>query len=85
MYADEVCTTLSQMTDKTQQALAQANLLVKEGQLNAVIDFGQLAIGDPACDLAIAWNLFAGQSRRVFQEAIRPDEKTWLRAMAWTL
>ena len=33
---------------------AAGNLLVKKGALCGVIDFGQLAAGDPACDLAVA-------------------------------
>jgi aminoglycoside phosphotransferase (APT) family kinase protein len=59
--------------------------IVKNGKLNAVIDFGQLAIGDPACDLAIAWNLFSGESRNTFQKVISLDKCTWIRAMGWTL
>lgn len=43
--------------------VAVGNLLINNGQLSAVIDFGQLGIGDPACDLAIAWTLFTGESR----------------------
>jgi aminoglycoside phosphotransferase (APT) family kinase protein len=39
------------------------NLLVKEGQLSAVVDFGTSGVGDPACDLTIAWTLFEGTSR----------------------
>jgi aminoglycoside phosphotransferase (APT) family kinase protein len=38
--------------------VSAGNLLVLEGQLSAAIDFGGLAIGDPACDLAIAWTFF---------------------------
>jgi aminoglycoside phosphotransferase (APT) family kinase protein len=64
---------------------ATGNILVKNGKLNAVIDFGQLAIGDPACDLAIAWNLFSGESRNTFQKVISLDKCTWIRAMGWTL
>lgn len=65
--------------------IAVGNLLVKNGKLNAVIDFGQLAIGDPACDLAITWNLFTGENRAAFQKAIAIDKNTWIRAMGWTL
>ena len=46
--------------------VSATNLLVKNGQLSAVIDFGQLAVGDPACDLVIAWTLFSGESRVAF-------------------
>ncbi|HAC16664.1 MAG TPA: acetyltransferase, partial [Bacteroidetes bacterium] len=65
--------------------IAIGNLLVKQGKLCAVIDFGQLAIGDPACDLAIAWNLFTGESRDAFRAAIPLDRNTWIRALGWTL
>ena len=63
---------------------AVGNILVQKGTLNAVIDFGQLAIGDPACDLAIAWNFFTGDSRKKFQLAINLDRNTWVRALGWT-
>jgi len=61
------------------------NLLVKDGQLNAVIDFGQLAVGDPACDLAISWTLFKEQSREAFRSVLNLDNGTWARGRAWTL
>ncbi len=61
------------------------NLLLSQGKLSAVIDFGQLAIGDPACDLAIAWTLFEGKSRSIFLETLELDSKTWERGRAWAL
>jgi len=61
------------------------NLLVKNGQLSAVIDFGQLVTGDPACDLAIAWTLFKDESRQIFQSTLSLDNDTWLRGCAWAL
>ncbi len=61
------------------------NLLVQEGRLSAVIDFGQLGAGDPACDLSIAWTLFAGESREVFRAMLSFDAGTWARGCAWTL
>ena len=61
------------------------NLLVQEGRLSAVIDFGQLTTGDPACDLMIAWTLFKGKSRDVFRAMLPLDAETWIRARAWTL
>lgn len=64
--------------------IAVGNILVYDGQLRAIIDFGQLAIGDPACDLAIAWNFFTGESRELFRKAIPLDKNTWIRALAWT-
>ncbi len=65
--------------------IAVGNLLVDKGKLCAVIDFGQLCIGDPACDLGIAWTLFKGESRGVFRKALALDSATWARARGWTL
>jgi aminoglycoside phosphotransferase (APT) family kinase protein len=65
--------------------MSEGNLLVKEGRLSGVIDFGQLAVGDPACDLAITWTFFKGKSRQAFRDHILLDEETWARGRAWTL
>jgi aminoglycoside phosphotransferase (APT) family kinase protein len=61
------------------------NLLVQNGRLHAVIDFGQLAVGDPACDLAIAWTLFHGKSRATFRNALNIDDDSWARVRGWAL
>ncbi|HUG26151.1 aminoglycoside phosphotransferase family protein [Piscinibacter sp.] len=61
------------------------NLLVRGGRLSAVIDFGNMGVGDPACDLSIAWTLFAGASRDAFREVLAIDADTWARGRAWTL
>ncbi len=65
--------------------IAAGNLLMQEGQLSAVIDFGGLAIGDPACDLVITWTLFEGESREIFREMLPLDAGTWARGRAWAL
>ena len=65
--------------------VAEGNLLVQDGRLCAVIDFGQLAAGDPACDLTIAWTLFSGPSREAFRSNLDMDEATWARARGWGL
>ncbi|WP_392538509.1 aminoglycoside phosphotransferase family protein [Legionella sp. 227] len=65
--------------------IAPGNLLVKEGRLCAVIDFGQLAVGDPACDLVIAWTFFKTESREVFRKTLQLDKATWARARGWAL
>ncbi len=65
--------------------IAVGNLLVDQGQLCAVIDFGQLAIGDPACDLVMAWTFFNDESRAVFRSALGLDAATWARARGWVL
>ena len=65
--------------------MARGNIIVKNRSLAAIIDFGCMGIGDPACDLVIAWTLLKGESRRVFQEKINLDNDTWLRARGWAL
>jgi aminoglycoside phosphotransferase (APT) family kinase protein len=65
--------------------ITNSNLLVVEGQLSAVLDFGCSAVGDPACDLAIAWTFFAGESRQAFREVLAFDDATWVRGRAWAL
>ena len=61
------------------------NLLVVDGRLSAVIDFGGLNVGDPACDLQPAWNVFAGESRARFREELAVDDASWLRGRGWAL
>jgi aminoglycoside phosphotransferase (APT) family kinase protein len=61
------------------------NLLVEEGRLSAVIDFGCLGVGDPACDVMAAWKLFSVENRDVFRATLRVDESTWERARGWAL
>jgi aminoglycoside phosphotransferase (APT) family kinase protein len=61
------------------------NMLASEGRLNAVIDFGCLGAGDPACDLAVAWSLFSGESRMTFREALAVDDAMWARGRGWAL
>ncbi len=65
--------------------VAFGNLLVRNGRLSAVIDFGTSGVGDPACDLAIAWTLFRGESRGAFRATLGPDDATWARGRGWTL
>ena len=65
--------------------VSPGNLLVQDGRLSAVIDFGMLAVGDPACDLSIAWTLFDRESREAFRSVIALDAGTWARGRAWTL
>ncbi len=65
--------------------LMPGNLLVYGGRLTAVIDFGCLGVGDPACDLFPAWNLLPSIAREVFREALSVDDATWTRGRARTL
>src|SRR5207247_1831690 len=57
--------------------VSAGNLLVKAGRLSSVIDFGMLGVGDPACDLSIAWTLFSGESREAFRAMLPLDAGTW--------
>jgi aminoglycoside phosphotransferase (APT) family kinase protein len=65
--------------------VAAGNLLIDEGELSAVIDFGCLAIGDPACDLAVAWTLFDPPSSEIFRRELACDDATWQRGRVWAL
>lgn len=62
-----------------------SNLLAIDGRLSAVIDFGCCGVGDPACDLAVAWTAFWGNSREVFRDGVAADDQTWSRARGWAL
>lgn len=65
--------------------LSAGNILIKHNKLSAVIDFGCMSIGDPACDLVIAWNFFTEESRRIFKSMMQLDSNTWYRAQGWAL
>jgi len=65
--------------------LLPGNLLVRDGRLGGVIDFGGLAVGDPACDLLPAWTLLDGAARSVFRAALAVDDATWERGRGWAL
>jgi aminoglycoside phosphotransferase (APT) family kinase protein len=65
--------------------VAASNLLVRNGHLSAVIDFGSSGVGDPACDVTIAWTLFSGASREAFRAALPVDAATWARGRGWAL
>lgn len=65
--------------------LLPGNLLVVDGRLSAVIDFGCLNVGDPACDLQPAWNVFAGASRTRYRAELNVDDASWLRGRGWAL
>src|SRR5439155_12122997 len=65
--------------------LIPVNLLIREGKLSAVIDFGALGVGDPACELQTAWNFLSAETRDVFREALEVDDATWARGRGWAL
>jgi len=59
--------------------LLRPNLLVRDGRLEAVIDFGFIGVGDPATDLMPAWEVFGRVGKDVFRSMLDPDEGTWTR------
>lgn len=61
------------------------NVLAKDGRIRAVIDFGSLAVGDPACDVMVAWKMLSAATRSFFRSALDVDEATWTRARGWAL
>lgn len=65
--------------------LLPGNLLARNGRLRAVIDFGGLGVGDPACDLMAAWTLLSTDSRETFRRATGADDAAWARGRGWAL
>ena len=65
--------------------IAEGNLLVRDGRLSAVIDFGSSGVGDPSSDLILAWNVLDAESRNVFRQAMDLDNATWQRGRGWAL
>jgi aminoglycoside phosphotransferase (APT) family kinase protein len=65
--------------------LSPGNLLLVGGRLSAVIDFGGVGVGDPACDLIVGWNLLPPDARFAFREATGADDDTWARGRGWAL
>lgn len=64
---------------------AVGNILLHENKLFGVIDFGGMGVGDPACDLVIAWTFLKRSARETFIKTMDLDDNTWLRAKAWAL
>lgn len=65
--------------------LVAENLLMSNGELTAVLDFGGLGVGDPAIDLIGAWELLDSPAREVFRAAVGVSDADWLRGRAWAL
>ena len=64
--------------------LKPTNLLVKEGRLHAVIDFGCLSVGFPDAEHSTIWDLPA-RARHAYWNAMNLDDATWIRARAWAI
>jgi aminoglycoside phosphotransferase (APT) family kinase protein len=65
--------------------LAPGNLLFVRQRLGAVIDFSTVGLGDPACDLPVAWNLLPEGVRDLFRATLQVDDATWARGRGWAL
>jgi aminoglycoside phosphotransferase (APT) family kinase protein len=65
--------------------LHPGNLLIRDGRIVGVLDFGLMGVGDPACDLFVAWNFLDAASRKVFREVVEADEAAWLRGRGWAI
>jgi aminoglycoside phosphotransferase (APT) family kinase protein len=65
--------------------IAIGNLLMRDGRLSAVLDFGTCAVGDPACDLVLAWTFLEGESRTAFEREAPADPAMWTRARGWAI
>jgi aminoglycoside phosphotransferase (APT) family kinase protein len=65
--------------------LQSGNLLAVQGRLSAVIDFGCLGVGDPACDVMAAWIYLSAETRDIFRATLQVDDATWARARGWAL
>jgi aminoglycoside phosphotransferase (APT) family kinase protein len=62
------------------------NILIQNNRLSAVLDFTDVGMGDPACDLVIAWALFNPDSRQIFRQNLEGiDDNTWERGKGWAL
>jgi aminoglycoside phosphotransferase (APT) family kinase protein len=59
--------------------------LLRDGRLAAVIDFGTCGVGDPSCDLAIAWTLLTAEGREAFRERLSVGDAMWARGRGWAL
>jgi aminoglycoside phosphotransferase (APT) family kinase protein len=85
VWADAIATTWTNAPVWVHGDVAPSNLLVRDGELIAVIDFGCSAVGDPACDLVMRWTCLSGPSREAFVAAVDLDAGTWARARGWAL
>jgi aminoglycoside phosphotransferase (APT) family kinase protein len=61
------------------------NLLVEDGRLSAVIDWGSAGVGDPACDVMVAWKMLPPGARDSLRAALEVDDATWRRGRGWAL
>jgi aminoglycoside phosphotransferase (APT) family kinase protein len=61
------------------------NLLVRDGKITGVLDWGSVCVGDPACDVKVAWAVLDSETRPIFRELLEIDDATWARSRGWAL
>lgn len=61
------------------------NWLVRDGRISGVIDWGSMGVGDPACDVMVAWKMHSAEAGEAFRESLPTDDATWLRARGWVI
>lgn len=61
------------------------NLLVSGGRISGLLDWGALCVGDPACDVKVAWAVLDAETRPIFRELLEIDDATWARGRGWAL
>jgi len=61
------------------------NLLVRDGRITGVLDWSCLCVGDPACDVKVAWAVLDAETRPIFRELLEIDDATWARGRGWAL
>lgn len=61
------------------------NLLIRDGRLAAMIDFGGLGVGDPSVDLIVAWEVLDARGRSTLRQALDVDDGTWAKGIGWAL
>lgn len=65
--------------------LSDGNLLLRGGRLHAAIDWSLFGLGDPALDLAVAWDVFDADGREHLRRELDVDDATWARARGWAI
>lgn len=61
------------------------NLLVQDGRITGILDWGSTCVGDPACDVKVAWAVLDAETRPIFRDLLEIDDATWARGRGWAL
>ncbi len=85
VWADAMATSWNRPPVWFHGDVATGNLLIRDGRLAAVLDFGSSGVGDPACDTVIAWTFLSGTARDRFRSELDVDPGTWSRGRGWGL